>query len=364
MTPLRVFLFLPDMDGGGAQRTFVNLANALPNHDIETTLVAGRTNGPAREWFGDQYPLIDLKASRLSHAVLPLRALLKREAPTVLLSTLADANIVAWLASRNLPVRLILRETNSHRARDDISWWRRRMISLAYPRADAVVALSEGVGLELTSGYNINSDKCHTIHNPVDVKSVAKTVEARPSAPFSESGPVIIGIGRLTRQKNFSLLLRSVAAISDRSVRIVLLGEGPDRFALLSLASDLGISDRLIMPGFVTDLAPWLAHADLFVLSSRWEGFGHVIVEAMAAGLPVIATDCPYGPRDIIADGKNGLLVANDDAPALTAAIASLLEDPDRAEALCRAGRAAASRFHPEKIAADYARLIDHVAKA
>jgi len=361
---LRAFLFLPDLDGGGAQRTFVNLANALPDLGIETTVVAGRTDGPAKEWFGEQFSLIDLEAPRLRHAIGPLRKLLKSESPGILLSTLADANIAAWAASRYLPVRLILRETNSHRARDDISWWRRQLISLAYPRADAVVALSEGVRGELTADYAIDPTKCRTIHNPVDVTALVGALADGPDSPILGKGPMVLGVGRLTRQKHFDLLLRGVAALPDRSIQIALLGEGPDRTAILSLAHELGLSDRLIMPGFVSDLTPWLAHADIFVLSSLWEGFGHVIVEAMAAGLPVIATDCPHGPRDIIADGETGLLVPNDDASALAAAIASMLDDPDRKHALGRAGQIAAARFRPEKIAAEYAELIQQVATA
>src|SRR5690606_18649968 len=141
------------------------------------------------------------------------------------------------------------------------------------------------------------------------------------------------------------LLMRAVAALPRRDVQLVLLGEGPERPALEALAGALGIRERVLMPGFVADPVAWLAHADLFVCSSRWEGFGHVIVEAMAAGVPVVATDCPHGPRDIIEPEKTGLLVALDDVPALAAAVARLIDNPDLGRRLAASAAVSCRRF-------------------
>ena len=359
--PVRTLLFLSDLDGGGAQRTFVNLTNALPRERISPTLVGARGNGPARNWLDADATLIDLKMTRLRNAILPLRQLIRRERPAVVMSTIADANAVAWFATRRLPVSLILRETNSHRARDDISWLRRCMIAKAYRAADAVVALSEGVRSELVEDFHLEATKTHTIHNPVDIKSINRSLARRPAAPIPKNGSLVLSVGRFTRQKNFDLLLRCFAKLRDKNTFLAILGDGPDRAYLTTLAQDLGVSERVVMPGFVADTSPWFAHADLFVLSSRWEGFGHVLVEAMAAGLPVVATDCPHGPREIIQNDITGLLVANDNVDALTKGMQELLDNRIHAGQLAHAGRSAATRFSPATIADQYATLIEQV---
>ena len=360
--PVRTLLFLPDLDGGGAQRTFANLANALPRDRISPTLVVARGGGPALDWLDIGVPLKDLARARLRNVVMPLRQLVRQDRPAVVLSTMADANSVAWIATSGFPTKLILRETNSHRARDDFGWMRRNLATTAYRHADAVVALSEGVRRELVKDVGLDIAKIRTIHNPVNIEKIAKSLMCSLAAPVPNGGPLILGIGRLTRQKNFELLLRCFAKLDNKTARLALLGEGPDRAVLLMLARDLGVGDRVLMPGFVADTTPWLAHADLFVLSSRWEGFGHVLVEAMAAGLPVVATDCPHGPRDIIVNDVTGLLVANDDVEALTMAIRNLLNDCARAKRLAKAGQDTATKFAPEIIADQYASLIEQVA--
>jgi glycosyltransferase involved in cell wall biosynthesis len=164
-----------------------------------------------------------------------------------------------------------------------------------------------------------------------------------------------MGVGRLIRQKGFDRLIRAVADLRRPDVSLVLVGEGPDRDALATQARDLGVA--LSMPGFVRQPMHWLAHADLFVLSSRWEGFGHVIVEAMAAGAPVIAFDCPHGPRDIIVDGVNGLLIPDGDGPALRTAMAGLLDDRKHVARLSAAATKDAARFSSSRIADQYLKL-------
>ena len=360
--PVSTLLFLADLDGGGAQRTFVNLLNALPRDRIAPSLAVARSDGPARTWLDSDSSLIDLKRPRLRSAVLPLHRLIRQGRPAVVISTIADANVIAWLATRHLPIRLILRATNSQRVRDDIGWLRQRLIAMAYQRADAVVALSEGVRQELVEDCLLDAAKTHTIHNPVDIEQITRSLESQPVAPMSKGGPLILSVGRLTRQKNFELLLRCFAKLSNKNAQLVILGDGPDRAALMALARDLGVGDRIAMPGFVTDTTSWLRQADLFVLASLWEGFGHALVEAMAAGLPVVATDCPHGPRDIIENDVTGRLVDNDNVDALTKTMQEMLGDRVFAERLAKAGLSAARRFAPATIADQYASLIEHVA--
>jgi glycosyltransferase involved in cell wall biosynthesis len=279
---------------------------------------------------------------------------------------------VAALATRLVRQRpgLILRESNPHRARGDVGFLRRRAVAWAYPTADAVVALSHGVGRELIAVYRLDPARVVTIHNPVDVEGWRRRAEAEcktrpPWGDFAGGGPVLVATGRLIRQKGFDLLLRALAKCegAGRAARLVIVGEGPERPALNAIAGELGLAGRVLMPGFIADSAAWYAHGDLFVLSSRWEGFGHVIVEAMACGLPVVAFDCPYGPVDILGDGQGGILVPPEDIDALAHAIDDLLGAQEKRRRLAADASTVADRFSQQRIALQYSQLIESVAQ-
>jgi glycosyltransferase involved in cell wall biosynthesis len=356
---MRILCFLPDLGGGGAQRTLINLAASFQRAGHEVMLGSAQADGPARAWIDPSVETIAVGSGQLRNALLPLAKLLRARRPDVVLSSVIDANIVAAAARALAGIprsKLVVRETNSQRARGDIGVLRKRLARRAYRSADAVVALSEGVRTELIEDFALAPGRVVTIHNPVEFDALVAQAKAVPP-PIAKDGLWIMGVGRLLRQKGFDRLMRAVAALQRDDVRLVLVGEGPDRAALQSQADELGIGDRLIMPGFVQQPMHWLGAADLFVLSSRWEGFGHVIVEAMAAGAPVIAFDCPHGPRDIIRNGENGILVPDGDEAALTAAIADLLDDRGRASTLAARAKADAARFSSATIASQYLNL-------
>ncbi len=367
-SPCRILFFLPDLDGGGSQRTLVNLAGALPRDRFSATIAAGCTDGPARDWLADHVALVDLNAPRLRWALAPLRRRLRQERPHVLFSSMPDANLAASLAVMGLRSRpgLILRETNSHRHRGDLSRLRRKLIGRAYRRADALVALSEGVREELVEDCALDPGRTVTIHNPVDVAGIAAATEAvRDSIQdIPNSGPLIVGCGRLHRQKGFDLLIEAFADLDDAKARLVILGEGSEREALEALARSRGVADRVLMPGFESHPEKWFAQATLFVLPSRWEGFGHVLVEALAAGVPVVSAWAPHGPADILNDGETGLMVPTGNAAALGAAIDRLLIDEGLRGRLAEAGRKTAERFSLPVIAGRYGDLIEGVAQS
>ncbi len=362
--PLRVLFFLPDLDLGGAQRTVVNLVNNLPRTGVLPMLAAARANGPGREWLAKDINFVDLAAGRLRGAPLPLRRLITATRPNLVFATIAHANVVATLATLGLSDRpaVVLRETNSHRHRPDLSWASRAAIAWAYRRADAVVALSRGVGRELTESYGLEPTRVVTIHNPVEVEHIAANARAA-IRPWTDNAPVVVGLGRLVAQKGFDLLLRAFAAAAPDNARLVIIGDGPDRDALQHLAGELGIEGRVGIRTSAEDIAPWLTHAAMFVLSSRWEGFGHVIVEAMASGTPVIAADCPYGPTDIVRHEQDGLLVPAN-IGGLTDGMKRLFDDPALAKRLGAAGIESSHRFSADRIAARYADLFHRLCGA
>ena len=359
----RSLFFLPDLDGGGAQRTTINLVRHWPDDRPRPTLAVARASGLGRVWLDGIDP-VDLGSGRLRRTFLPLRRLIRRQRPNVVFSTMVGANIVAATSMIGLrrPPLLVARETN-HRVRGALPFAQRSAIGQAYRRADAVVALSEGVRQELLDYYRLEPGRVVMIHNPVDIDDFRSRASSG-ARPWQGDGPVVVAAGRLVRQKGFDILLRALADMPTTGCRLAILGEGPEREALATLAGELGLRERIIMPGHVADPAPWFAHAAAFALASRWEGFGHVIVEAMACGAPVVAFDCPHGPAEIVEDGRTGLLVPPQDAHALAKALDQLIGNPEFAGRLRDAGQRAARRFSAPAIARTYATLFDDLCVA
>ena len=362
--PIRAVFFLPDLDAGGAQRTVANLLAHLPRDRVVSHLVAARADGAGRAWLSDQARFTDLGARRLRAAGGRLRRLLRSERPDILFATMLHANILATVARLGLEPRpaLVLRETNSHRYREDLGPLDRWAAGWTYRRADAVIGLSRGVTAELVASYGLAGGRATTLPNPVALDTFRKARGAGPP-PWERGGPVIVAAGRLVRQKGFDLLLHAFARLGRADARLVILGEGPERLALAALAAALGIASRLTLGPHMAAPERWFAHADLFVLSSRWEGFGHVLVEAMAAGAPAVAFDCPYGPADILRDGETGILVPAGDVAALGHAMDRVLGDPALAHTLAEAGARAAGRFDATAVAADYAALFTRLVR-
>lgn len=202
---------------------------------------------------------------------------------------------------------------------------------LLYPLADRIVAVSQGVYDRLCRRSRIAPERVSVIYNPIyrtDIETLAG--EAVPHRWFGGKFTVFLAAGRFVEQKNFALLLDSFSRVFRQmpETRLILIGDGPLRPQLERQALALGISSALDMPGFQKNPFAWFAKADAFVLSSLWEGFGNVLVEAMACGCPVVATDCPHGPAEILVNGQYGRLAANGDAQSLCAAMLDALHNP------------------------------------
>ena len=208
------------------------------------------------------------------------------------------------------------------------------LLKLAYNYADKIVALSDGVSNDLINLYNLEASKIVTIYNPVNVKKINDSVnlynKQENRYTSNKTNKVrLVACGRLVPQKNFVLLIKSLAIVDKhfKDWELDILGEGPELETLKSLADSNNIANKINFCGFVKEPYLRMANSDIFVLSSKWEGFGHVIVESMAAGTPVLATDCPHGPREILKDGKYGWLVKNDDVVDLSRQLLFLLNN-------------------------------------
>ena len=226
---------------------------------------------------------------------------------------------------------------------------------LVYPLADKVVSCSQGVDRH----WNwLDPCKRAVIYNPLAVKEVEGSQE--PPSFLDASKKKLVAMGRLTSQKGFDLLLQAFAKVQAQfpDWQLVILGEGEKRQELENLARQLEITEKVAMPGLVDNPFPILQQCDLFVLSSRYEGFGNVIIEAMACGLPVISTDCPSGPSEIIVSGENGILVPNQNQDELASAMATLMSDAPQRQTLATKAFDSLDRFKLETIVEQWEQLL------
>lgn len=360
---VHVLFFTSALGGGGAEKHLVRIANALDRDRFRVSVAVARGGGSYEGELAADVGYHPLPGGRMRSAALPLRRLLARERPDVLCSFMDHANCVALLASRRLPGAPVVvagvqnpPSSSLNAVPAPVRGALRAGMRALYPRADAVVALSAGVGHEMERMIPGVRGRVAVIPN-AGMDGAAEPPSAAPARPAGE-GPVLVACGRLVPQKGYPVLLRALARVRERvPARLRILGEGPLRDELGALARELGVADAVSFEGFRPDPARFMAAADVFVLSSEYEGFGNVIVEAMAAGAPVVATDCPYGPGEILEGGRHGLLVPPGDAERFAGAVLRVLGDDALRERLRHAGAARARDFAPAAVAAGYGRL-------
>ncbi|BAU50347.1 glycosyl transferase [Sulfurifustis variabilis] len=293
--------------------------------------------------------IVNLNARHTFTSLLPLARYLRRERPSVLLAAKDRAIRVAVVARvlARVPLRLVGRigTTVSAALAGRGAWrlavWRAGM-RLFYPGADLIVAVSQGVADDIVHLAQLAPDRVRVVPNPVWTPRLERLAREAPAHPwFSEpSVPLVLSAGRLTRQKDFPTLIRAFAQVrAERPCRLMILGDGGQRDDLLALAKQLGVAEDVALPGFQANPYAYVAHASLFVLSSVWEGSPNVLTEALALGIPVVSTDCPSGPREILAGGRYGKLVPTGDGDALARAMLETLANPLPRDALMQAAR-------------------------
>lgn len=343
-------LFLERLEAGGAERAMVNLVKGLAHRGIRVELAVARDGGTLAAEVPATVPVTRLGAPRVAASIAPLARLLRARVPRALLATPAHVNVAAAVAHRlaGVSTRLVLREANlpSHKARDARTLRGRtlpRLMRLAYPRADALVAASEDVAADLAATLGVPRASIRVIPNPTVDTEVLARARDRPEHPWlREAGPpVILSVGRLTRQKDHATLLEAFARLRrDRPARLLILGEGEERTALEAQARRLDIAAHVAMPGFAANPFAAMARCAVFALPSAWEGLPNALIQALALGARVVATDAPGGSREVLEGGRLGRLVPVGDAAALARAIAGAMDAPhDPAPGLAHARR-------------------------
>ncbi|MGA2618530.1 MAG: glycosyltransferase [Thermoguttaceae bacterium] len=333
-----VALFVPRPGPGGAERITVHLANGLVRRGRRVDAVFLQAEGPFLADLTAEVRILDLNAPRLMHAIPRLAAYLRSARPEVLISALDYANVGAILANglsrTNTPTVAAVHVTHSMDAaarRGIKQSILRTAIRWTYRRADAIVCVSQGVADDLLRVTRLPAEKVRVIYNPVVTPRLLELAREPVTHPWFAPGQpeVLVAVGSLTPPKDFATLIRAMALLrQNRAARLMILGEGPLRGALENLVRELGLQDCVALPGFDKNPYAYLARAAVFVLSSAWEALPTVLIEALAVGVPVVSTDCRYGPGEILDGGRYGRLVPVGDAEAMAQAVAGALRGP------------------------------------
>jgi len=362
---------LPSLGGGGAERATVDLLRGMDRRRFGITVALFTQSGSFLQQLPSDIQVVDLRGGSRHdlRLVWRLARLLRRQSPTIVFSVLRYANLVALLAHRlaGSQARIIINEQNLPSAEFALfgaSRIKGGFLKCLYPQADLVTTISQGIASELTSLYAIPKHKLQVIPNPVDVARITALGSAKLEHPWFQLGlPVLVAAGRLHPQKGFAYLIRAFAIVRNAfPCRLVILGEGPQGPDLEQLVVGMRLSDDVALVGFQDNPYNYMRNAGVFVLSSLYEGFGNVLVEALALGVPVVATCCPVGPEEIITDGLTGVLVPPADENALAEAVLKVLKDAELRRRLSANGPRRAADFAIERIVSQYESIFEHLA--
>lgn len=364
---LSIALYMHDFSGGGVERMNMALLRLFRREGAQIAFLMHSGEGDLRALVPDDAEVVVFGTRRTGFDLFPLARYVRERRPDILLGSLDHNNIMAALAKaighRQTRFIMVQHIPLSSEATGETNWTYRLMplcYRLVAPLAAGIVAVSRGVADDLSATAGLPRNRITVIYNPVIGPEFDAMVAAPVEHPWLQDGaaPVFITAGRLVPLKDHATLLRAFALYRLRATgRLIVLGTGPLRGDLEALASALGIAADVSFPGFVQNPLPYIREAAAFILTSRYEGFGNAVVEALGCGTPVIATDCPYGPAEILDGGRFGRLVPVGDAEALAAAMEPGLRQIWPAPTL----RARAQAFSVEASASGYLDLFLHV---
>ncbi|SDI42131.1 glycosyltransferase [Natribacillus halophilus] len=356
----KILFFLFSLSGGGAERTVINIINNLDKEKFEVLLILGTDQN------NDYIDLLDkdikikfLNCSKLRFCATKLSKYIRVEKPDLLFSTINGNNIVLLIAKilsfRKVPA--IIREANNRTQSRSVTRVNKTLTRVLYNRySERIISLSNGVKFDLVRNFRVKESKIEVIYNPVEFDKIQE-LSMDKVKDFRKNGEekLLIAVGRLVEQKDFKTLLKAFSTISQQiNSRLIILGKGPKEEELKKQSNDLGIGEKVVFLGFKNNPYKYMRLADAFVLSSKWEGFGHVIVEAMATGTSVISTDCESGPREIILEDKYGILVPVGDDRQLSIETIRLLKDDKTKENMIAQSYKRAQDFNVKKIIKEY----------
>ncbi len=334
MNEQRIALLIPNLACGGAERVMLTLAKGFLQRGYQVDLLLLRAEGELMDSVPEKVNVMAFGKRKPRQIIFPLAAWLRVHRPVVLLSSLSQLAWVASIACRLSATRCVCREENTlSKVLDTVNpmqAWLRLWLLRHFCAGRPFICPSQQAAQDLAQNLGGAVPQIRMIPNPVIDSDFFLRVREEIVHPWFASGnhKVVLAVGRLHRQKGFDILLEAFAQVLVRrkDVRLLILGEGGERSVLEQQRHRLGLDEVVEMPGYVSNPLPYMANADVFVLSSRWEGLGNVLIEALACGARVVATDCPSGPREILEQGRYGRLVPPEDPTALAKALVTALD--------------------------------------
>ena len=358
-----ISILLPDLRGGGAERVNLDLAYEFvrAGHEVEFVLMQAR--GELLEEARTSFSVVDLATPRARSLPFALARYLRQRRPDALLAAMWPLTVIAPLAQRlsGHRCKVIVSEHNTLSVQ--FSDWgqlhrtaMRASMAMGYRLSNHRIGVSQGVIQDISTLSGLRPTAFNVIYNPVPPRAdpLIKVLRDAEELWAGPQGGRIVTVGSMKAQKNHGLLMRAFAQLDRPDARLMFVGDGPGRNGLMALAQDLCIANQVIFAGFRPDPTPFYKTADLFVLSSDYEGFGNVIVEALACGTPVVSTDCPSGPAEILVNGKYGRLVPVGDIEKLAKAIEEALQASHDTDALI----SRSAEFSPSIAAQSYLKVM------
>jgi len=366
--PLLAF-FIPDLSVGGAEQVAITIANGLVTRGYDIDLLLSRASGELRSELSEQVSIVELPPSKTPvvgvAAHLPfLAAYLNRRKPAALFPHLEHPSIVSLAINRFLDADTAVIPTQHSAFGHDVEATPkdqivRRIVPRLYPASDQIVSVSEGVADSLVDRTPVDRSDISVLHNPVDVEQIRDRARQPVEHEWVENDDrdVVLFVGRHARQKNLDGWVRAFEKVVNRNAnaRAIIAGKGPCRAQVQATVERLGLSDVVSLPGFVDNPYRYMTKSDVFLLSSRYEGLPTVLIECLAVGCPIVSTDCPSGPREILSDGEHGTLVPIDDTNGLANAVCDTLADPPDPDRL----RSRADDFSPKPVFDKYERFLE-----
>ena len=363
---MKILFIIPSLVFGGAERVLIHLINSLnkDKYSICLVLFEDIPDYKGELHFSGEIVYLDKKSRwDFLKLILKLRKTMKTYQPDTVLSFLDYTNIITGIASLFLKrkFKLILCERNyppAYLPKARLTYLRRWLMKFTYRKADKILTVSKSIARVLEEDFNIKSEKIKTIYNPIMLNKIKDKCQKEIKHPFfeDERAQIIISVGRLTEQKRLDRLLRAFSFVRKRENRVylIIVGDGELRKELENLSSELRVDKWTDFVGFQSNPYAWIHKANIFVLSSDFEGFPNVVLESMACGTPVISTDCPSGPSEIIVNGQSGILVLTEDEKALAEAILKLLRNETLRRRISEEAKRRVEAFRIEKILPQY----------
>jgi glycosyltransferase involved in cell wall biosynthesis len=366
----KILFLIPSLAGGGGEKILLTILAGLNREKFIPHIVLLERVIQYRGIMPEDVPVYCLneeKEKKFFRSIfLLLFKIYPKLKPDIVVSFLEYANLVVLFSKKlslyRFPVIICQHNFVSislkHKRRNRL--WP-LIIKIIYPWADKIITVSKKMASDLINNFNMPRRRVQVIYNGLDLRSIERLMK-QPGSTEGDKTPAIIACGRLTRQKNYPLLLRAFANISSQvDSKLLILGQGEEKASLERLSLDLGIRHKVEFLGFKDNPFIYMANADIFVLSSDWEGFPNVILEAMACGVPVISTKCHSGPDEIITNEVNGLLVPVGDINAMAQAILKLLKDTQLRKKLSSSAGERVKKFSLDKMVKEYERIFDEL---